>query len=190
MYVLVATSVRPKVPKPPRTCAPPQSLSPVPIHPLLSVAKSSTTVVPVNSRGHPEELGLTLGLTSDREGLGDGDTLPDGDVLAVRLGVGEAVREGVGLGDAQDPVLVDTVTASMPSAACSWLPLSAQVIVIVAVGMEWTMLMSTARATSSPAFTAAPLGFWGAPQPLPREVTPAPLPLSKVATTTPSMATV
>jgi hypothetical protein len=144
----------------------------------------------VNSRGHPEGLGLTLGLTNDWEGLGDGDTLPDGDVVAVRLGVVVAEGVDVGLGDAQEPVLVDTATVSMPSAACSWLPLRAHVMVMVTVGAVWARVRSMARATSSPAFAGAPLGFWGAPQPPPMEVAPAPLPLSKVATGRPSTAMV
>jgi hypothetical protein len=109
-------------------------------------------------------------------------------VLPVGLQEVEAVAVEVTL--AQDPSPTATATLSMPSAACSWLPLRAHVIVMVTVGAVWARFRLMARATSSPAFAGAPLGFWGAPQPPPMEVAPAPLPLSKVATGWPSTAMV
>jgi hypothetical protein len=136
-----------------------------------------------------DALQLTL---DDPEGVREVDVEPVAlaEPLRLALAVHDLEGDGVALVLAHVPSPTDTVTASMPSAACSWLPLRAQVMVMVTVGAAWARVRSMARATSSPAFTAAPLGFWGAPQPLPREVTPAPLPLSKVPTTTPSMATV
>lgn len=190
VYVLDAVSVSPKVPKPPRTGVVPQVPAVVPTHPCSPVAKSSTTEGAANSKGHPEADGVPLGLGGLRVGVMLADTLVDAVTLVLPEGEVEELGEGVPLGDTHAPVLVVTVTASTPNAATSWEPEREQVMVMVAVGAEWGTVTSMVRAMSSPLLAAAPLGFCGAPHPPPRDVTPAPLPLSKVETVIPSTAMV
>lgn len=139
--------------------------------------KSSRNAGEGKRRGHPEGLGLVLGLGTVWLGVRLTDP------VGVTVGVGDVV----GVGDRHTPLLTSTDTVSMPRAAVSWSLPRAQVMVMVAVEEEWGRVTSTTRWTSSPALAAMPRGFWGAPQPPPRDVTPLlPLLLSYVPTTTPS----
>jgi hypothetical protein len=139
-------------------------------------ADSDGEVVGVDD-GESDAEGETEGeevLDGEEDNDADGDSDTEGDAVDVPDGVEDSEAVGDGLGDAVElgdwhvPSVVVTTTLSTPSAPCTRLHPSADLIVTLTEDAVCATSRSSTRRVSSPEPSGWPAGFTGAPHPSPR----------------------